>query len=102
MKIKKYERGMKCDTINGEALFLKKEIPELIKALGENYPEIFKEAGWIKKGEGKCQCGLDEPCSEGLNLLQGEMCSAGFRSCYLPDERLGIADKGGPNQGVSQ
>lgn len=30
----------------------------------------------------KCQCGADTPCEEGDTLLQGQLCKAGFSSCY--------------------
>jgi len=43
----------------------------------------------IKIREGDiCQCGLDEPCSEGDSLCKGQKCSAGFLSCYPDDETL--------------
>lgn len=32
--------------------------------------------------EDTCQCGLPEPCSQGDSLIQGQLCSAGYASCY--------------------
>lgn len=45
---------------------------------------------YLARGTTKCKCGLDNPCKEGDTLIKGQVCSAGFTSCYN-DNRGGLA-----------